>query len=48
MSAQDLRIRLTIVANAGLASANSGNPFWSKRDAMQAINGSRLLMRAER
>ena len=38
--------KLAIVANAGLASANRGNPFWSKRDAMQAINGSRNLIRS--
>lgn len=25
-------------ARAGLASANKGNPFWSKSDAMQLLN----------
>ena len=44
MSNKDLRARLIMVANAGLASANQGNPFWSKSEAMQAINGSRMMM----
>lgn len=26
------------IAREGLASANKGNPFWSKRDAMQLLN----------
>ena len=44
-SKQDFLVhRLALLARAGLSEANSGNPFWSKRDAMQAINGSRNLM----
>jgi|688.fasta_scaffold2699104_1 hypothetical protein len=40
--------RLAIIAYDGLSQANKGNPFWSKSEAMQAINGARVLVRARK
>ena len=37
-----MAIRLLQVAKQGLSSANKGNPFWSKSDAMTLINQTRL------
>ena len=31
------------IAKRGLASANKGNPFWSKSDAMRSINVCRVV-----
>ena len=43
MTTQQLKQRLNTIANQGLSSANQGNPFWTKADAMKSINQSRLL-----
>lgn len=34
---------LVKIAKSGLISANKSNPFWSKAQAMAAINGARAL-----
>lgn len=38
--------RWTKTLNEGLVSANKGNPFWTKQQAMQNINQGRAIMRA--
>ncbi len=43
MTAQQLKVRLINIANQGLSTANQGNPFWTKVDAMKAINNARLI-----
>jgi hypothetical protein len=43
MTTQQLKVRLLVIANQGLSTANQGNPFWTKSQAMQAINNSRLI-----
>ena len=43
MSRIELTARLILISYSGLADANRGNPFWSKGDAMTAINGARKL-----
>lgn len=37
--------RLAIIAYAGLSTANIGNPFWSKSEAMRDINMARKMVR---
>jgi hypothetical protein len=38
--------RLAIIAYDGLSQANKWIPFWRKSEAMRAINGARVLIRA--
>ncbi len=44
---QILILSLYCVARASLASANQGNPFISKSDAMRDINMVRVLVREQ-
>ncbi len=43
MNSKNLSDRLFLIAKAGLAEANTGNPFWTKSDAMKSINMARKL-----
>ena len=43
ISSACLAIKLNILANQGLSDANKGTSFWSKREAMKAINGARMI-----
>lgn len=45
MSRQQLKIRLYTVAVAGMKSARRNNPFWSTRQATQAVVGAFVLIR---
>jgi hypothetical protein len=47
-SNQSLILSLYHIACGSLASANQGNPFISKGDAMRDINQARVLVRARK
>jgi hypothetical protein len=42
-----LAIRLERIARDGIRTANQGNPFWSRADAMRSMNGARSAARLQ-